>query len=322
MASAVTQHRSNDRRRPCAGLALMALGALLAGLAGAEPRVDFPEHITNCLRCHADGAEDPVLAIFATPHGVLADRRTGAAEDGCAACHGESLGHARLPSRAGGSEVEIAFHGDGAASTEIRNRICMDCHAGSDLMHWPGSTHDFEELACVDCHTVHRREDPALVASLQADRCSTCHQGQRAEMHRPFTHPVREGQLVCSDCHNPHGGSGPADLHQMTVNEGCYACHAEKRGPFLWEHQPVAEDCTYCHEPHGSVHRDLLTQRTPFLCQQCHMSQFHPSTVQSGTGLPGPGRPSGSQSLLGRDCMNCHTQVHGSNHPSGAGQTR
>ncbi len=282
----------------------------------------MPDHIANCVRCHDADSAEPVLALFATPHAVMADQRTGFAEQGCAACHGPSLDHARLPARAGGSAVEIAFGGPGAASTEQRNQVCLSCHSGATMLHWPGSSHDFEDLACVDCHRVHAVKDPALDPATQAASCVSCHRAQHAQRHRPFAHPRREGQLHCTDCHNPHGGSGPADLHTMTVNENCYSCHAEKRGPFLWEHQPVREDCTLCHQPHGSVHRDLLTQRTPFLCQQCHMSQFHPSTALSGTGLPGDGLPSGSSSMLGRDCMNCHVQVHGSNHPSGPGQTR
>ena len=125
--------------------------------------------------------------------------------------------------------------------------------------------------------------------------------------------------MQCTECHAPHGGPGPADLIAHTINEQCYQCHAEKRGPFLWEHAPVAENCLDCHSPHGSNHRDLLQARTPWLCQQCHMAPFHPSTALSGTGLPGE---AANASLLGRDCMNCHTQMHGSNHPSGSGLTR
>jgi DmsE family decaheme c-type cytochrome len=301
---------------------LVLLSAAAWTFADAGETVEFPDHIANCVRCHDAGSDESVLSIFATPHAVMADERTGFTQQGCAACHGASLDHARLPARAGGAAVEIAFHGERVATTEQRNQVCMQCHSGHTLLHWPGSSHDFEGLACVDCHQVHVSADPALVEQLQAESCVSCHRGQHAEMHRPFAHPIREGQLVCSDCHNPHGGSGPVDLHAMTINQNCYSCHAEKRGPFLWEHQPVQEDCTLCHQPHGSVHRDLLTHRTPFLCQQCHLSQFHPSTALSGTGLPGDSRPSGSQSMLGRDCMNCHVQVHGSNHPSGPGQTR
>jgi hypothetical protein len=66
----------------------------------------------------------------------------------------------------------------------------------------------------------------------------------------------------------------------------------------------------------------MLKARAPFLCQQCHLAQFHPSTAYSGTGLPGDAIPSGAQQLLGKNCMNCHSQVHGSNHPSGVRKTR
>jgi hypothetical protein len=31
---------------------------------------------------------------------------------------------------------------------------------------------------------------------------------------------------------------------------------------------------------------------------------------------------SGNQNVLGKNCLNCHGQVHGSNHPSGARLTR
>jgi len=127
--------------------------------------------------------------------------------------------------------------------------------------------------------------------------------------------------VSCSDCHNPHGSTGPKQLVKGTVNETCYTCHTEKRGPFLWEHQPVREDCTICHEPHGSVHSSLLKVRGPWLCQQCHMVQFHPSTAYSGTGLPTT-KPSGAQQMLAKNCLNCHSQVHGSNHPSGVRKTR
>ena len=303
---------------------LMMMGSLFGSttVAAEDIYIEVPSHVANCLRCHDGGDKHPVLEIFASPHAVLADPHTRFAKDGCAACHGKSLSHARLPAPAGGDPAEIAFQGEHRSSTEALNQTCMNCHAGTDMMHWHGSDHDFEGMACVDCHTIHTRADPAMDHRGRTQQCTDCHTQQHAEMQRAFGHPLREGQMVCTDCHNPHGGVGPSDLKSMTVNDNCYSCHAEKRGPFLWEHQPVREDCTHCHQPHGSVHRELLTQRTPFLCQQCHMGQFHPSAALSGTGFPGDDIPSGSRSLIGRDCMNCHVQVHGSNHPSGVGQTR
>jgi DmsE family decaheme c-type cytochrome len=98
------------------------------------------------------------------------------------------------------------------------------------------------------------------------------------------------------------------------VTETCTTCHAEYRGPFLWEHQPVAEDCSNCHLAHGSAQASLLTLRAPLLCQTCHQGQGHPSIVNSPAGLPGG---MASALLVGGGCVNCHSQVHGSNSPSG-----
>ena len=85
-------------------------------------------------------------------------------------------------------------------------------------------------------------------------------------------------------------------------------------GRSLWEHQPVSEDCTNCHDPHGSAQPALLKMRPPFLCQTCHEGAGHPSIVNTPQGLPG-GMPSAY--LLAGGCLNCHSQVHGSNSPSG-----
>ena len=55
-------------------------------------------------------------------------------------------------------------------------------------------------------------------------------------MHYSSHMPIREGKITCSDCHNPHGSVTEKLIRQASVNEVCYTCHAEKRGPFLWEH--------------------------------------------------------------------------------------
>ena len=38
--------------------------------------------------------------------------------------------------------------------------------------------------------------------------------------------------MTCATCHNPHGGRSKM-LVAATVNETCYKCHPERRGPFL-----------------------------------------------------------------------------------------
>jgi DmsE family decaheme c-type cytochrome len=134
-------------------------------------------------------------------------------------------------------------------------------------------------------------------------------------MFKFSSHPLRFGAMACSDCHNPHDGNNDFLLQRSTVNLTCYLCHAEKRGPFLWEHAPASEDCTLCHRPHGSNHPSLLVRRPPLLCQQCHAPAGHPSGAYTSEEID---NNFSNRFLLGRACLNCHSQVHGSNHPSGA----
>jgi DmsE family decaheme c-type cytochrome len=208
-----------------------------------------------------------------------------------------------------------------------QNAVCLGCHDDRAWFHWSGSTHDIEDTACVDCHDIHTANDPVRSLDSQPGVCFNCHREQRAQFLRQSRHPVQAwtdmsshtGLMACTDCHKPHGSSGPGDLIHNTVNETCYECHAEKRGPFLWEHAPVREDCSNCHTPHGSNYENLLTGRQPWLCQQCHSTAYHPSGAYSGTGIP----PEGADPrILSGQCMNCHQQVHGSNHPSGINLTR
>jgi DmsE family decaheme c-type cytochrome len=133
----------------------------------------------------------------------------------------------------------------------------------------------------------------------------------------PYRHPVNEGKVTCTSCHEPHGSNTPAQLVKNSVTETCTTCHAEFRGPFLWEHQPVAEDCTNCHSPHGSANLAMLKARGPFQCQQCHETSGHPSIAFGSNNVAGGTAPTKAYVLAG-NCLNCHTQVHGSNHPSGA----
>ena len=100
--------------------------------------------------------------------------------------------------------------------------------------------------------------------------------------------PLPEGKMSCVDCHNPHGSATRSLLNADSVNDVCYTCHAEKRGPFLWEHAPVRESCVNCHQPHGSNHDKLLVGARPYLCQQCHnLSVGHSGTFyREGSRLP------------------------------------
>lgn len=308
-------YRNNSKSALLAGLVIL-FGAWFAGPASAEGErvgADNPG-IKKCVRCHDEESEHPVLSILKTKHAVVADERSPMANHACTSCHGESKAHMDDD-----AAPDITFR---EADSTVANAQCQTCHNGRQLMHWQGSRHQAENVACASCHSPHMANDPVLDKTTQPDVCLTCHSDQRANLTKPFRHPIREGEMSCSGCHNPHGSTSQGNLVKNTINETCNTCHADKRGPFLWEHQPASEDCTICHSPHGSVHAGMLKQRGPWLCQTCHMANQHPSSAYSGTGLPGATRPSGAQQLLHKNCLNCHGEVHGTNHPSGARFTR
>lgn len=273
-----------------------------------------PGGAKTCLVCHGEHGFYPVAGILQTVHARVANPDSPFAGNNhqCQTCHGPAAAHL-TPGPDGKRRPPPVTFGKGT-DPDKTNGVCLNCHRSNVGNHWAGSVHQFEEVACSDCHKIHDPHGPGVERENQADLCLSCHRPQRADFRRPSHHPVVEGLQVCTDCHQPHGSAGPSLLAHTSVNETCYECHAEKRGPFLWEHAPVREDCTNCHVPHGSVNEPLLRARVPWICQECHLAQFHPSTDISGTGLPSRNP---SQLLLGKGCLNCHSQVHGSNHPSG-----
>jgi DmsE family decaheme c-type cytochrome len=272
----------------------------------------------TCLQCHDEDSDFPVMTIFKTAHGNQNSQHGPFAkgELQCESCHGPAGEHSKKRLRKGEvREKMIAFNRSDALPVEEKNAICLSCHQQSDLGHWSGSMHQISDTVCSDCHTIHSVKDPMSDKAMQIQQCGQCHTSTKLALQSAFSHPLREGQMGCNDCHRPHDSDNEKLLLGETINETCYQCHAEKRGPFLWEHEPVSDNCTNCHSAHGSNQPDMLTQRAPYLCQSCHSSEGHVSfAFDSNASLAG----NPSAFLLGKSCTNCHSQVHGSNHPSGA----
>lgn len=270
-----------------------------------------------CTTCHEDEARRFNNTVMGK---AFAHPRTSAEKWGCESCHGPGKAHVDA---GGGERMPVTFGKDSNNSVEEKNGACLPCHSRGDKLFWKGSPHESRALTCVHCHNGHelkveRRlsadvrykaplsENRALKKS-QPEICLECHQMRRAQLQRSSHMPYREGKVTCTSCHNPHGTPNPKQLVQSTVNENCLACHTERRGPFLWEHPPVMENCANCHEPHGTNNPQLLKVRMPRVCDSCHVASRHPTV------------PTVLNSVrdFNRGCTNCHSMIHGSNHPSG-----
>lgn len=237
----------------------------------------------------------------------------------CEACHGPGSNHLKDPASPANRTALIGFTKEWGTPVEKQNGMCLTCHQGGPAMFWSSSTHATNQLACSDCHNPMAKVSATglLKKPTINETCYTCHQQQRAEFAKRSHMPLPEGKMSCVDCHNPHGSTSKAAIKADSVNELCYNCHTEKRGPFLWEHAPVRDSCLNCHNAHGSNHDKLLQVARPFSCQQCHGNVGHQATLYNAGQIVGGGAAPNAR-MLGHSCQNCHSQVHGSNHPAGS----
>ncbi len=228
---------------------------------------------------------------------------------GCEGCHGDGTAHMEE-----GDPSLIRTFADGDVS------VCVDCHTakGAGLHEWQASTHSMEGVTCLECHAVHTDRNPLST-------CKGCHQEVYAELQLPSHHPVREGKMSCVSCHNPHRATEAKLDTDMRVNDLCFQCHQSKEGPFIFEHEPVVEDCRLCHVAHGSVADNLLTANQPMLCLQCHEPHFHAALLSpdgpvdvGGTHRENPFGRYGMNRAFMTDCSTCHSQIHGTDLPSQA----
>ena len=298
---------------------------ILGGLTGAyaaETKDLVLKGDAKCTSCHDETDSPRVMAIGKTRHGVVADGRTPT----CTSCHGESDRHIASAKSGKADQFvppDATFGKKSKTTAEAKNAACLSCHQGDPKRsHWEGSAHQAKDVACSSCHKVHTAHDDVRDKKTQPEVCFACHKEQRTQVNKPSHHPILEGKVACSDCHNPHGSVGPKLMKRDSVVETCYTCHMEKRGPFVHNHEPVSDDCTNCHNPHGTVAENLLKVRAPMLCHQCHTPHggFIPQLLGSQTpALQNSATQSGKSTTnltQGRSCLNCHTQVHGTNNPS------
>jgi len=280
-------------------LYLIFLSLLLTGTAAADSHSGFIGAET-CQECH----EEQYASYAKSIHSRKAIKGP-ASQDACEACHGPGAMHVE---KGGGRDVDI-FSFDSDASASDKSSKCLECHQKThDFDVWDMGKHARNEVSCDDCHDMHNN---ASQKPSQPEVCFDCHRGVRFDVSKRSHHPILEGKVSCSSCHSPHGSISRSMVKTDDPQELCYSCHADKRGPYIYEHPPVEENCMACHLPHGSRHAKLMAQKVPNICQDCHHWSRHPATPYDGeSGFTGSGS---SNRFFGRSCLNCHGAIHGGN---------
>lgn len=275
-------------------------------VSGAETR----GNTETCKACH----QDRYISYSKSIHANKAILKSPTNAQGCESCHGSGTAHIQ---KGGGKETGMLAFSKGKVEAATKSAKCLACHADSrSLSFWDMSKHKAAGISCDSCHTVHSGKKMNLKAA-QPDLCISCHRDVRSQILKQSHHPLREGKMKCTDCHDQHGGFGPKMIKAGSMNDLCFKCHAEKRGPFLKEHPPVAENCGTCHTVHGSNHGKLLITRAPQLCQSCHDASGHPGNIYTSQNTFQGNAP--TNRMFARSCLNCHSEVHGSNGPSTRG---
>lgn len=294
----------------------MLVGRLDANYVGTE----------NCLKaCHTHDKIQRDLA--ASTMGAQMSKKSGMPIVDCESCHGpgslaiEGITPERVEQdRKEGKETKCRYE------TLINLRelpppalslMCLKCHTANatfNLHNWNASIHAVNDVSCSECHKIHAGPDLIVRQRETFDMCYKCHEDKKAEFALPSHHPVPERKVFCTDCHDTHGITSENLLRKNTVKETCTQCHAEKEGPYLYEHADITEDCTSCHASHGSISNNLLKISEPFLCLQCH----------EGHRVRTAGIPSTTESkgAFYTRCTDCHASVHGTDIPSVSGRGR
>lgn len=305
----------------------LTLGVLLAVSALGQDPVTLPKGYVGtdmCSGCHFEIHE----AFQKNRHWVNETNKTRGWEGRtCEACHGPGQEHADTVD-------PTKILNPGKAPQALADKSCFACHRNQVTQHGAiQGPHARNQVSCAQCHSVHNmgpdlKPKPPEARGVLASRsrlfegaanqqaksqaCGACHPSILAQFQRPHHHRVPEGAMTCIDCHNPHGSVQRAAQRMVAANEpSCLRCHADKRGPFTFEHAPVRmEPCQTCHEPHGSANPRMLTRaEVRFQCLECHSNLgAAPSGVIGGV-------PPAFHDLRNpryQNCTVCHTKIHGS----------
>lgn len=296
-----------------------------ASITPSEPGIQKSDNYVGseaCQACH----EDQFKNFSHTSHAKLGKISSWKGKvTGCESCHGPGKAHIEE----GDPTKIISFKNK---SSKQISETCLGCHSGKEEHNnFRRGEHWRNDIGCTDCHSAHatvsgrnvassnafpttpNAEKPGLsnvklLAKNEPQLCLGCHGEVKPQFNAPFHHKVLEGAMKCSDCHNPHGGFELKQTRLATGSDAaCVKCHADKQGPFTYEHAPVkTEGCVACHTPHGSANPRLLKySAVNQLCLTCH-------SIDHGVGAQEPAGPAHNQNAQYSNCTACHVKIHGS----------
>ena len=197
---------------------------------------------------------------------------------------------------------------------------CMDCHERL-VMNFKRTVHakffvkgyERQGEGCEWCHgpgSLHMEdtENPCKRRKGTHRDCFRCHAEKAGEFSLQYHHPVPEGRMKCSDCHDVHGFAG-TKTSLRGPSEACLRCHKDQKGPFAYVHEALREGCTSCHNPHASVVKKLLSAQPDTVCLKCHVdARYQGSDIRIGKRYH-----VGFAIGAGERCIDCHRAPHGSN---------
>jgi DmsE family decaheme c-type cytochrome len=277
----------------------MIAGRLDADYVGTDTCVE---------KCHAHDAltRDFRMSV----HGGQVSTSTGMPLVNCESCHGPgSLALENITNETCDFKTFIPLADLPSGAQAL---TCLKCHSSfslSNLSGWSSSRHATADLSCFSCHKLHQGHQQKATGEDIAKLCFECHNEVEARFALPSHHPVPEGKMTCTTCHDQHGSTHDSNLRKSSVREICTGCHADKTGPFLVEHgTSVTADCMNCHNPHGSINTAMTNYSQPFLCLQCHGGHNAPRRPMLTS-------PTVAKQTFFGVCTDCHSRVHGTDIP-------
>jgi DmsE family decaheme c-type cytochrome len=292
-----------------------------------------------CANCHPAA----VASAAASVHAPLLDE----GQEGCEACHGPALAHAKSGGRA-------AFVLDPLSRTPAEaSGLCLTCHAGAPdhAKSWAGGALEAQGLSCLTCHEAHGGKEgqgrpvlaggaaPVEGANVGSAACAICHAdphpGIRESVHGALlADPAAAG---CESCHGPGSAHvmragakdairNPARLPPAEQAGFCLSCHRSNSALFAYprgDHARAGLACQTCHDPLVSEAKSPRKKGVD-LCAACHgdvkakfnLPNHHP-LAEGGFDCSSCHNPHGDpQGLLAlrvrkEVCVDCHTDKRG-----------